>query len=197
MINEALDFLLKQLNEYLLMKIGEPDVVLLRRLVNPDSSDFESFNKVVFQLINVEEERVGKAQLPVQPPTGSNFPIRNPEIKLNLSVMFTAVGDVDAEGEEDQKYLTAIKLLSLVIRFFQYKHFFTRANSPSLPESIDQLILELHPVSLESQNYLWASLGVKYRPSAVYKVRLITVFEDGFSDFVGAPSQLDNSIATN
>jgi hypothetical protein len=195
MINEALEFLLAQLNEYFQSKIGLSDVVLLQRLFTKEGGDFSKNNHVVFQLINIDEERIGKAQLPVAAPTGSSFPVRNPEIKLNLSIMFTAIGDNDSAEGSEPDYLISIRLLSFVIRFFQYKHVFTRQNSPSLPQSIDHLIVELHPVSLENQNYLWASLGTKYRPSAVYKVRLITVFEDGFSDFVGAPSQLDNTIS--
>lgn len=196
MINDALDFLLSQLNEYLRMKMGESDVVVLQRLVTATGTDYTEANKVVFQLVNIDEERVGKAQLPIAPPVGSNFPIRNPELKLNLSVMFTAIGDT-TPGDSTPDYLIAIRLLSFVIRFFKFKHVFTRENSPSLPTTIDTLIVELYPVTLENQNYLWASLGVKYRPSAVYKVRLISVYEDGFSDFVGAPTQIDTQASSN
>ncbi len=194
MINDALDFLLSQLNEYLRMKTGEVNVVKLQRLVTSQGADYTEANKVIFQLVNIDEERVGKAQLPIAPPVGSNFPIRNPELKLNLSVMFTAIGDTTAPEDATPEYLMSIRLLSFVIRFFQYKHVFTRENSPSMPSTIDTLIVELYPVTLENQNYLWSSLGVKYRPSAVYKVRLISVFEDAFSDFVGTPTQIDHQL---
>lgn len=195
MINDALDFLVEQLNEFLRLKVSSVgDIVVMQRLTTATGNEQNLNNKVVFQLINIEEERIGKAQLPVTNPIGSSYPRRNPEIKLNLSVLFTACGDTDGV-DNGNDYSTSVMLLSYVIQYFQYKHVFTKENSPGLPAGIDELILELYPVSLENQNYLWASLGAKYRPSVVYKVRLISVFEEGFTDLVSMPREL--TINTN
>ncbi len=194
MIDEALDFLVLQLNEYFKLKTDEDKIVKMQRLVTGAGAEVPLTNLIAFQLINVEEERIGKAQLPVTAPVGSGFPVRNPEIKLNLSILLTACGDNDGNSP-DTDYSMSVKLLSLAVLFFQHKHVFTQTNSPSLPSSIEQLIVELYPVSLENQNYLWASLGAKYRPSVVYKVRLITVFEEGFSDFVEMPRNIDIGLA--
>jgi hypothetical protein len=194
MIHEALRFLVAQLNEYLYNKMGEPSLVIRTRLVTSSGSEVDySTNRVICQLVNVEEERIGKAQVPLAPPVGTGFPVRNPEIRLNLSILFTSIcGDATpGDPENDSQYEVSIKMLSYVIQFFQYRHYFTTENSPSLPSSIENLVVELYPVTLENQNYLWASLGAKYRPSVVYKVRLITVFEDTFSDIVSAPRIID------
>lgn len=193
MIHEALRFLVGQLNEYLYNKMGVSGLVIRQRLVKGDGGEVNiTANRVICQLVNVEEERVGKAQVPLAPPVNSGFPVRNPEIRLNLSVMFTAVGgDATAtDPESDAQYETSIQLLSLVIQFFQYRHYFTTENSPSLPAAIENLVVELYPITLENQNYLWASLGAKYRPSVVYKVRLITIFEDSFSEIISAPKTI-------
>lgn len=202
MIHEALRFLVAQLNEYLYNKMGVAGLVIRQRLVKGDGLEVHiTSNRVVCQLVNVEEERVGKAQMPLAQPVSSGFPVRNPEIRLNLSVMFTAVGGDGSPGdpESDAQYETSIQLLSLVIQFFQYRHYFTVENSPSLPAAIENLVVELYPISLENQNYLWASLGAKYRPSVVYKVRLITIFEDSFSGIVGTPKsiQIDSETLPN
>jgi hypothetical protein len=190
MIHEALKFLVGQLNEYLQSKLGEADLVVRKRLVNSNGTEINDTNKIICQLVNVEEERTGKAQVPIAPPVGSGFPVRNPELRLNLCVMFTAISPDQTMGggtEEDGEYEMSLKMLSYVIQFFQFKHYFTTENAPALPAAIGSLILELYPISLESQNYLWASLGAKYRPSVVYKARLITIFEDSFTDVVGVP----------
>jgi hypothetical protein len=191
MIHEALRFLVVQLNEYLFNKMGEANLVIRQRLVRGDGTEVNiTSNRVVCQLVNVEEERIGKAQVPLAPPVNSGFPVRNPEIRLNLSVMFTAVGGdgTPLDPESDSQYETCIQMLSFVIQFFQYRHYFTTENSPTLPSAIENLVVELYPITLENQNYLWASLGAKYRPSVVYKVRLITIFEDSFSDLVPVPT---------
>lgn len=194
MMDEALDFIVRQLNEFLLLKTGSPDIVILRRLATI-SGEYNPGGKVVCQLINVEEERVGKAQMPISRPVGNSFKVLNPELRLNLSVMFSATSD-DDDNDSNNNYLDSIRLLSYVVHFFQYKHLFNKENSPSMPASLGSLILELYPVSLENQNYLWASLGVKYRPSVVYKIRLLTVLEDDFNSLAGTINSLDVNLNT-
>jgi hypothetical protein len=190
MIKEALEFLVRQLNEYLHMKTTYSSIVQLTRLTNAAGAEIDLANKVVCQLVNIDEERIGKSQLPLAPPQGSNYPVRNPEIKLNLSVLFTA----SYHHGDDEGYASSLTLLSYVIQYFQYRHVFTTENSPTLPAAIGTLIVELYPVSLENQNYLWASLGVKYRPSVVYKVRLITVLEDSISDMISQPRIIEANV---
>lgn len=189
MIDEALNFIGNQLNEYLRMKTTYTDIVQMRRMAKTNGTEVDLDNKIVFQLVNIEEERVGKAMVPSATPVGGGFAMRSPELKLNLFILFTAC-DSDAENDTST-YLSAIKLLSFVVKFFQHKSNFTTENSPSLPASIGQLIIEMHPVSLENQNYLWASLGVKYRPSVVYKVRMITVVDDNADFQVFSPAFVD------
>lgn len=197
MINDALTFLVAQLNEYLQSKMGVAGLVVQKRIVKSDGSEVVGENKVICQLVNIEEERIGKAQLPMSASNSGTYQVRNPEIRVNLSVLFTAISpDTNANNVEDEvEYVTSVKMLAFVIQFFQFRHVFTRENSPSLGQfpTIDNLIVELYPISLENQNYLWAALGAKYRPSVVYKVRLITIFEDNFSAVVGTPRNIDTN----
>lgn len=187
MINEALDFLVEQLNEYIQIKTSFSSKVKLGMLFDDTGKEVTGDNLIYCQLVNIEEERIGKAQLPIAPPVGSSFPVRNPEIKLNTCILFAAI-----PGSESTDYSTSVQLLSLVIQFFQYRHVFNTSNSPSLPPELDTLIMELYPLTLENQNYLWGTLGAKYKPSVVYKLRLVTVLDDSIVDSTGAPRILDH-----
>ncbi|MEM0997105.1 MAG: DUF4255 domain-containing protein [Bacteroidota bacterium] len=186
MIKQTLDFLVENLNEYILGKTGLSTRVKQGRLVSAAGSEVVGDGFIWCQLVNLDEERIGKAQLPIAPPTGSNFPYRNPEIKLNLCLLFST-NPKDGSSE----YANSMSLLAYVIQYFQGKHHFTTENSPGLDPEIGTLIVELYPMSMENQNYLWGSLGAKYRPSVVYKVRLITVLDDALIGSAGAPTGID------
>ena len=80
-------------------------------------------------------------------------------------------------------YLTALRLLSYVLSFFQSSNVFDSSQYPSLNANVDadkpwqkvgKLLVNLHPVTLEQQNNLWASLGAKYMPSVIYKLRTMS-----------------------
>ncbi len=189
MINEALDFLVAELNQYIQLKTSFASKVKLGMLFDDTGKEVTGDNLIYCQLVNIEEERIGKAQLPLAPPVGSTFPVRNPEIKLNTCVQFAAI-----PGGEDTDYSTSLQLLSLVIQFFQYRHVFNTSNSPALPANLDTLIMELYPLTLENQNYLWGTLGAKYKPSVVYKLRLIVILDDSVLDAAGAPRVIDQKV---
>ena len=189
MINQAVDFLVAQLNEYILLKTSYDNKVKQGKLADSTGNEIAGDNTIICQLVNIEEERIGKAQLPQAPPVGSTFPVRNPEIKLNICLLFAANPEDEAED-----YSMTLQLLSLIIQFFQFKHVFKASNSPSLPSTLDTLVVELYPLSLETQNYLWGALGVKYCPSVVYKVRLLTILDDTITDAVDSPRKIDQLI---
>lgn len=119
-------------------------------------------------LVNIEEDRINKANNPYVK-TADGFNKVNPEIKLNLFLLFTA--------NFDTNYTEALKFISYVIRFFQSKSVFTTENTPGLDPEIKKIIAELHPMSFEQQNYLWGMIGGKYLPSVLYKLRLLVVQE--------------------
>jgi hypothetical protein len=47
-----------------------------------------------------------------------------------------------------------------------------------MSENIDKLVFELLKTDYQSTNYLWNSLGAKYVPSMIYKVRMLTIDEN-------------------
>jgi hypothetical protein len=184
MINETLDFLVAQLNEYIRIKTGDSNKVRLAKLTS-GGQEISGTNTLICQVVNLEEERIGKVQLPHAPAVGSSFPTRNPEIKLNIFMLISA-----NPQDEDGDYRTSLQLLSLAITFFQYRHYFSAENSPSIPSDVDSLVVELYPVSLENQSYLWGALGVKYRPSVVYKIRMVKILEDNVLGAASTPRDI-------
>lgn len=185
MIAELLGLITDELNSFLGRK--EPryrnvQTAVLSDLVNQqgelvittdDHSEQEGRDNVIVTLINVEEETVGKAQLPYIRSPEQSIGLVNPEIKLNLYVLFSTFSNMNP----NERYLNCLKLLSYVVRFFQYKNVFNHQNTPNLSEDIDKLTIELVSPTFEQQNYLWGALGAKYMPSVLYKVRMLTIRE--------------------
>lgn len=182
MIGEALRLITDELNSFLGRR--EPryrngGTAILSDLVNQQGelvitiSDQSQRDNIIVTLINVEEETVGKAQLPYTRNPDRSIEIINPEIKLNLYVLFSAFSNMAPED----RYFNCLALLCYVVRFFQYKSVFNHQNTPNLHQGIEKLTLELISPTFEQQNYLWGALGAKYLPSVLYKLRMLTIRE--------------------
>lgn len=167
MIYKALIFLEKELHDYFETNY-ERDVAMTYVVSQDGNTDPQNDNSVLLTLISIEEEKALKSQSPyVKGVNGSSIKV-NPEIKLNLQILFTA---------NFKDYKEAIKSLSGVLRFFQGRNVFDHQNSPALDPGIDKLILELITPSFEQLNHMWGYLGAKYMPSVMYKVRMLTIQE--------------------
>ena len=174
MIDLTLDFLCKQVNGYLIKKLQIPsgDAIILYNVSHIGSEttgdNFDTTSNAFLSLVNIEEDRISKSQ--------DNFIRRdngiiyqNPKVHLNLYVLFSVSLSTYAES---------LKRLSYIIQFFQYQNVFTPLTSPSMPAGIEELILDLHTLSFQDLNNLWGVMGSKYLPSAMYKLRMITISEN-------------------
>ncbi|HEV8273861.1 MAG TPA: DUF4255 domain-containing protein [Chitinophagaceae bacterium] len=151
----------------------DPEPVVIGALFNEKGEPLIGAGLVGLMISNVEEERTFKVQLQKQKRTDSDIEVANPEIKLNLYVLAAA-----NPGANAVSYDAALKRLSAVLTYFQGTTFFDKTDYPDL-DPIEYLIVELYSLTFEQQNQLWASLGGKYMPSVVYKVRLV-VIDKGF-----------------
>ncbi len=181
MINETLRFLAGELNRYLALKpvlniTPDNGYVLgnISRVFDADNASNLS-NKAIISLVNVEEDRIAKQQEHyVRTPEGVNY--KAPPLYLNLYVLF-AVNLKD--------YATSLRWLAYTIQFFQHQNVFTPVTNPSLDPQIQKLVLDLHSLNFEQVNHLWSTLGGKYIPSVLYKVRQVSVDEDMISSTAG------------
>lgn len=166
MIYEALSCITEEINEFFRSKLRiNEEKIVLSGIVNQDGSvAIQGENKVLVTLVNLEKEPAGKTG---SASTGRAFSSGSTPLNVNLYILFSAYFTAT-------NYAEALRFLSFVIAFLQDKSTFTQSNTPRLDESIDKLTFEMESVSSEKLNNLWSTLGGKYMPSVLYKVRMLT-----------------------
>jgi hypothetical protein len=182
MLYKALSFLTSELNDYLsrTYQLTEDRAVLAGH-ANPDGTPAtDILNKVSVSLVNLAPESTMRN---LQPERAGNGELRlNPAVKLNLWVLFAA---------SFSDYAESLKFMSSTLAFFQSRPAFTPQNSPRLDRSFDRLVLELETMTYHELSNLWGVVGGKYAPSAVYKVRLVTIQDGAVLDRSPAIGGLD------
>src|SRR5436190_10489521 len=135
MLDVALKFLTAEVNTYLITRtdsdFGQAE---LGRLVDDTGKWSIPEDHLGVSLINVEEERSVRAQLPEKQFVDGHLIVLEPEIKLNLYVMIAANFKI---------YDQALKYLSHALTFFQSHHSFTHEAYPGLDSQIERLSVEL------------------------------------------------------
>lgn len=174
MIDVALKFLTEELNAYLLartaLSFGKAS---LSPVVDEAGKWKATTDSLGCFLLGLEEERHTKEHLPSYTYRAGQKVQLQPPLKLNLNVMFFA---------HFQNYEQALKYLSLLLTFFQRYGAFNPAQYPGMPSGLDKLIVELQSPSYEQLNQIWAFIGGKYLPSALYKIRMTVLQDDAESD---------------
>jgi hypothetical protein len=72
-----------------------------------------------------------------------------------------------------------LKYLSRIVQHFQNHRVFNQQNAPELSQRIDRLVLELITLPFSEQNEIWNALRTAYRPSVLYKARMIVFRDEG------------------
>lgn len=168
MIDVALIFIKELLNKNI-PKIGSEDAVLLGNIamLESDPKYTEPLGeKIIFSLINVEEEVTLKNSPHFTRVDDNSIHYHNPVLHLNLYLLFSA---------NIKNYEGALSALSRIVAFFHESTVLTPQNTPDFPQGIDKMIFELKTIGFEQLNQLWGVLGGKYIPSVIYKMRLIAI----------------------
>jgi hypothetical protein len=167
LLDIALKFLKDELNSYIKLQTGSStDVINLCQVVDDTGKYAIKSETIGVALINIEEERITKAQLPDYSYVNGQHIKREPELKLNLHVIIAA---------NFTHYDIALKYLSFALTYFQSHPFFSPSEYPSLDPRITKLIVELLSLGYEQLNQIWAYIGGKQLPSVFYKVRLVAI----------------------
>lgn len=141
------------------------------QLIDGEKSDPVEFrlNAITVLLVNIEQENSQRSADPyLRTPGESNLRKLQPEIRLNLYVLFVARFKVYEQG---------LNQLSQVIRFLLTHRALDHVNTPTLSPQIDKLVLELVTQPLAQQNEIWSALRISYHPSVLFRVRML-VFRD-------------------
>ncbi len=174
MINLTLDFLCREINQYLVRKMdlapGSNAIVLFNvsQLGTDNNGGGGTQTNAFLTLVNIEEDRISKSQENFLRKDGRII-YQSPKVHLNLLLLFSV---------NLASYVESLKRLSLIIQFFQHQNVFSPITFPSMPEGVEELIVDLHTLSLQDMNNLWGILGSKYLPSVMYKMRMVTISED-------------------
>ena len=178
MIDVALQFLRNELNTFLFTETGSDTVKVKLSSVVDDAGKYAfDQNLIGASVINVEEERTLKAHLPQYTYLNGKHVISEPELKLNLYVLFAANFKV---------YEEALKYLAVILTYFQSHASFTQEGFPALDLRIEKLTLELQSPTFEHWNQIWGANGGKQLPSIIYKVRMV-ILQPGAPSAVRPP----------
>lgn len=172
LLEKPLQFIESSLNSYLCLRnraTGSDTFLELSDIVDDQGKFAVSQGTVGMSLINIEEERVNRAQIRdvIRSENGS-LGYANPEVRLQLHLLFVA----NFRDHDD-----SVKNISAVISFFQSNNVFTPARHPELDPSIEKIVFELGSYSFEQLSYIWGYIGTNYRPSVLYKMRLVSIQE--------------------
>lgn len=123
---------------------------------------------IIITLVNIEEDRMSKN------PNGVYRQVdkiirTNPQVLVNLYVLFSV---------NIPTYSTALGRISNVIRCFQSNNSFTSSAFPSLDPGIERIHMELYTMNFEQINHLWSTLGGKYLPSVLYKMKMLPIADE-------------------
>ena len=174
MIFDAMKLIKDDLQQYILDAEGSTSndqIVILENIAMAQDLGGNSDNqneRVVMTLVNLQEEVTLKNSAYHRLENGRTV-YRNPPTFLNLFILFSVL--------HSGQYETALKRLSRVIEFFQWKKELSIITAPSQnnPAQEVQIFMDLFSLTFEQQNYLWGSLGGKQVPFVLYRSRLVTL----------------------
>lgn len=184
MIYEAFAILRSQLEQYIrqnsTISSTDDEVVLGNISLAESGNSSDITNKVVMSLVKLEEDATLKnGQTRFK--EANRIRKENRPVHSYAYILFTA--------HYPSSYSNALKRLTSVVKFFQGKSTFTKANSP-LTEVEDadginelKMSLELISPSFEQLNHIWGMMGGKSHPSVLYKARILEIKRDAPQDY--------------
>ena len=173
MISESLGFLSTEINKFLNQKLGtttDPRLVLgnIAKAADGDNATNPLNNKVILSLINIEEDKVSKIRENYTK-TSTGILYKNPPILINIYILIAA---------NFGTYSDNLKRINNIIQFFQANNCFSPLSHPGLNPKIVQMNADLFTLNFEQINHIWGTLGGKYLPSVMYKIRQVTVEDE-------------------
>jgi hypothetical protein len=173
-IYETLKFLSEEVNKYLSLKMGmlaEPRLKIGNVSLALDNTlvgDNSLAGKAILSLVNVEEDKVAKQQENYSRADSSTV-YKSPPLYLNMYILFSI---------NKPEYDDCLKWLGHIMQFFQHQQVFTPVTHPNLDPKIPRIVVDLFSLNFEQVNHLWSTLGGKYMPSVLYKIRQVSVDEN-------------------
>ncbi len=171
MIDRAMGFVVETLNGFLEDRhISDEPIAELSGLTTMEGDPPKDINnKIVMTVLNIEREAaaISSSPMPMRQTNEGGY-VRTPQdLALNIYVMVSA--------SFDDRYRDGLRVLSGALGFFQSNPIITPASHPNLPKGIQQLAFKMVNLDLQTLGHVWGVLGGRYMPSALYKIRLVTI----------------------
>jgi len=162
MINDALIFIAKEMNDYFRNVIGvSENCVIVSAVNNRDGTTAANIeNKIVITVANIEADIIK-----------NNIGIHNRSLpdaagveNLNIYIVIAA---------SYTNYNESLQAIFNAITFLKQNAIFIPSEINDLHKAIDKIIIEMVNMPMENVDHLWSALKATYMPSAVYKVRVL------------------------
>ncbi len=171
MIRQALEFMRDRLDGSLRQRFpsDEPRVAISNVVDRGGGAPAGLSDMLAMTLVNVERDPTASGTRPYLERAETSAAVMAPSMAINLDVL--------ASAHFEDHYEDGLALLSAAIGHFQGQVSFTPQNAPDLPKGMQKLTTEWVDLDLREIHNLWTVLGGRYLPSALYKMRMITMQE--------------------
>lgn len=180
MIDRAMGFVVEALNGFLEDRhISDEAIAELSSLTTmTGESPKDITNKIVLTVLNIEREAaaISTSPMPLRQAGEGGFVRAPQDLALNIYAMVSA--------SFDDRYRDGLRVLSGALGFFQSNPIITPSTHPNLPKGIRQLAFQMVNLDLQTLGHVWGVLGGRYMPSAVYKMRLVTIDDAWLAELV-------------
>lgn len=177
MLEKSIEFTTKTFNQFIKNEFGvDEDSVLANNIVDQNGSvPLENQNKIIISIIHIEQETAKQFYSSNQKLPNGNYVNKPLTQRYNIYLLITPNFD---------DYTEALKFLNASIQFFQANEIIDATTNSDIPSSLNKLEFELQKGEgyMQMQN-LWTALGAKYRPSLIYKMKLIPVVTEDITKF--------------
>lgn len=121
-------------------------------------------------LVNLEENRSHRpAEMYYVTQADGGKRTSFPPIKLDIYF---------AVASKFKDYPTALDNLTLCIKYFMSHRYLDSNVHPDFPDDVDQIIVEMIPMTFEIQRQVWSILQIAYLPCALYRMGLLITTND-------------------
>lgn len=168
MIASALQFTNDVLDQFLRNRFSlEESNVVLNNLIESDGSIPQiNQNKIVISLINIERETNKAFYGRNHKLASGNYADITPAERFNLDLLISSNFD---------DYKETLRFLNAAILFFQVNPLIDSSSFSGIPAGIGKLEFEVEKINYQDMQGLWTSMGAKYVPSVIYKMRLLSL----------------------
>jgi hypothetical protein len=190
MIYNTINTINNKLNEFLKSKFSSSDNPLeMSNLLEQDGSlAISDTNKIIVSLINIERETAMGSGPNIKANPNNKHTLLHPPVFIKINVLFTSLFT-------GKNYAEGLIYLSSIIEYFQANPYFDHQNTPQLYKKINKLTFEMVNLDIQSQSHLWGTIGGKYMPSVLYKIRLLTFEQENIrAEIQGVESPDTNTL---